>query len=224
MFGDERASAKDISLFFFVRLARGMAQRFPRQRNWRRTCMCVIPPPTFANLITIESQAKHPILAQSVNRFLRYGNGVGTCARADAPHPWPVESISRNDPQPTHQIWTQSAEPFLRYRSAVCTCARADIPHPWLLHALQLMGPQLHTKFQHNWPSRYRVVADEAFMENEVRTCGCTPSMTCLKETSQIRYANLSEIAVLLPVTKKHRSRCVSAQNTREKNLLLIEI
>ena len=61
-----------------------------------------------------------------------------------------------HDLQLKHQNWIQSAKPFLRYRSVVCTCARAEIPHPWLLHALQLMGPQLHTKFQHNQPSRYR--------------------------------------------------------------------
>ena len=45
-----------------------------------------------------------------------------------------------------------------------------------------------------------------------------------LKETSHLRYANLSEIAVLLPVSKNHRPRHVSAQNTRKTNLLLIEI
>ena len=45
-----------------------------------------------------------------------------------------------------------------------------------------------------------------------------------LKKTSQLRYANLSEMAVLLPVSKNHRTRRVSAENTREKNLLLIEI
>ena len=39
------------------------------------------------------------------------------------------------------------------------------------VHALQLMEPQLHTKFQHNRPSCYRVVADEAFMEKGLRTC-----------------------------------------------------
>ena len=68
-----------------------------------------------------------------------------------------------NDPQPTYQIWTQSAKWFLRYRSAVCgylcTCARAEMPHLWLLHKLQLIGPQEHTKFQHNRPSRYRATA-----------------------------------------------------------------
>ena len=38
-----------------------------------------------------------------------------------------------------------------------------------------------------------------------------------LKETSHLRYANLSEIAVLLPVSKNHRPRRISAQNTRKK-------
>ena len=45
-----------------------------------------------------------------------------------------------------------------------------------------------------------------------------------LKETSRLWYANLSEIAVLLPVSKNYRPRHVSAQNTRKTNMLLIEI
>ena len=55
-------------------------QWHPRQRNWRRTCVrAVTQPPTSANLITIVSLANAQILAQSVNRFLRYRGG---CARA----------------------------------------------------------------------------------------------------------------------------------------------
>ena len=47
----------------------------------------VTPLLTFANLIVLSgSQTKHPILAQSVNRFFRYGKVVRTRARADAPH------------------------------------------------------------------------------------------------------------------------------------------
>ena len=90
MFGDERASTKEISLFLVWLQYQGSAvsettklETHVRMRNY-----AVTPPPTFANLITIESQAKHPILAQSVNRLLIYGKGpVRMCANADAPHP-----------------------------------------------------------------------------------------------------------------------------------------
>ena len=101
MFGDERASAKKINLFLIRSALRQQnwgrdwdsVQQFPRQQNWRRTCVhAVAQPPTFANLITIGSLANHHILAQSVNQFLRYGDGVCTCARAEVPHPRLVES------------------------------------------------------------------------------------------------------------------------------------
>ena len=76
---------------------RDRAQRFSRQRNWRRTCVCAVtPPPTFANLIIIGSQAKHQILAQSLNRFLWYGAGLCTFARA-----WyPTDNLYK-----THSYW-----------------------------------------------------------------------------------------------------------------------
>ena len=81
MFGDERARPKEISLFFLCGF-NVKAERFPRQRNWRRTCECaVIPPPTFVNLVTIGSLTTHQILAKLINRILRYGGGlhVRTC-------------------------------------------------------------------------------------------------------------------------------------------------
>ena len=84
MFGDERASAKEISLFlcdFNIG-----AQRFPRQRNWGRTCECAVtPPPDFLYLVTIGSLATHQILAQLVNRILRYGDGVHVRTCRDSP-------------------------------------------------------------------------------------------------------------------------------------------
>ena len=58
------------------------AERFPRQRNWRRTCECAVtPPPTFVNPVTIASLATHQILAKLVNRILRYGGGRGVHVR-----------------------------------------------------------------------------------------------------------------------------------------------
>ena len=56
----------------------------------------VTPSPTFVNLINIGPQAKHQILAQSVNRFLRYGDGV---SRAH------VQSYPTNDLYKTHSYW-----------------------------------------------------------------------------------------------------------------------
>ena len=45
-------------------------------KHVRRKCAVTLPQ-TYANLITIGSQAKHQLLAQSVNRFLRYGDERG---------------------------------------------------------------------------------------------------------------------------------------------------
>ena len=90
MIGDERASANEISLFFLFFWCgfRDRAQQVPRQRNWRRTCECVVTPPQpFVSLATIGSLVTHQILAQFVNRFLRYGEGVlCTCAHAEVPN------------------------------------------------------------------------------------------------------------------------------------------
>ena len=125
----ERASpsAKEISLFgcFLLLLQRNRTQRFPRQRNWRRTCVCAVtPPPTFANFITIGSQAKHQILAQSVNRFLRYGDGVCTCARATCRGTQLMTCIKHtaNGSLTTHLISAQCAQRFPRYGKGVRTC------------------------------------------------------------------------------------------------------
>ena len=76
MFGDERASPEQISLFWCVFYVK--AERFPRQRNWRRTCECAVtPPPTFVNFVT----DTHQILAKLVNRIVRYGDGGGGAIR-----------------------------------------------------------------------------------------------------------------------------------------------
>ena len=117
------------------------AERFPRQRNWRRRCECAVTsPPTVVNLVTTGSLATNQILAKLVNRILGYGDGGCTCARARCPTP-PMTCGKHvlSDPQPTYQIWTQSVKPFLRYISAVCTCARAEIFHPWLVLSTYFM-------------------------------------------------------------------------------------
>ena len=56
----------------------------------------------------------------------------------------------------THQIWTQSAQPLAKSGKRVCTCARADALHLRHVESTYLMGPQSHTKFERNQPSRLR--------------------------------------------------------------------
>ena len=69
-FGNERASAEEISLFL-VRL----------QGQGSEVSMCSHITSDFCKPITIGFQVKHQILPRSVNRFLRYGDGLCTCAR-----------------------------------------------------------------------------------------------------------------------------------------------
>ena len=70
------------------------AERFPRQRNWRRKSeYAVTLPPTLVSRYYWAS-SHTSILAKLVNRILRYGTGGEgcTCARAEMPHP-------------THDLW-----------------------------------------------------------------------------------------------------------------------
>ena len=64
-------------------------------------------PPTFVNLASIGSLATHQILAQLVNRILRYGDGgrvhVRTCRDAP-PQPRLVESTYLVTPNPRHPL------------------------------------------------------------------------------------------------------------------------
>ena len=106
MFGDERASAKEISLFLVQLQGQGSAVSETKklETHVRRYVSTVIPSPTFANLITFRSQAKSQILAQSVNPFLSYGDGVCTvqlctCARAG------TQGHPTNDLHETHSYW-----------------------------------------------------------------------------------------------------------------------
>ena len=91
MFGDERASAKEISLFFYVASVPGLSG-FRDSETGHARANVVTPPPSLVNLVTIGSLAKHQILAQLATRILRYGGGGCTCARAVIPHP-------------THNLW-----------------------------------------------------------------------------------------------------------------------
>ena len=68
MFGDERASAKEISLFFCVTSMSAVSETTKLETRVR---MCSHPTSDFLYLVTIRSLATHQILAQLVNRILR---------------------------------------------------------------------------------------------------------------------------------------------------------
>ena len=91
MFGDEQASAKEISLFLVWLLCQGSAVSKTTNETGHARANVVTPPPTLVNLVTIGSLATHQILAQLATRILRYGDGVHvrTC----------------NDVPPTHDLW-----------------------------------------------------------------------------------------------------------------------
>ena len=104
MFGDERASAKEIGKFVFG--VASMFQRFPRQRNWRRTCECAVtPPPTLVNLVTLGSPATHQILAQLATRILRCGDeGARAHVQRCPTPPLTCGKHLLSDAQPTYQL------------------------------------------------------------------------------------------------------------------------
>ena len=87
MLGDERASEKEINLFFVRLQCQGSAVSETTKLE-THVRMCSHPTSDFLYLVTIGSLATHQILAQLVNRILRYGDGVHvrTCREAP-PHP-----------------------------------------------------------------------------------------------------------------------------------------
>ena len=101
MFGDERASAKEIGKFVFGVASMSGLSGFRDNETGHARANVVTPPPTLVNLATIGSLATHQILAQLVNRILRYGDGVHVRTCRDAPpHPLIVESTYLVTPNP----------------------------------------------------------------------------------------------------------------------------
>ena len=76
MFSDERASAKEISLFLVWLLGMPGLSGFRDNETGHARANVVTPPPTLVSLVTIGSLATHQILAQLATRSLRYGDGV----------------------------------------------------------------------------------------------------------------------------------------------------
>ena len=87
MLGDERLSAKEISLFFVRLQCQGSAVSKTAKLE-THVRMCSHPTSDLLYLVTIGSLATHQILAQLVNRILRYGDWVHVRTCRDAPpHP-----------------------------------------------------------------------------------------------------------------------------------------
>ena len=126
--------ARKIKSVFFLCGFSARAQRFPRQRNWTRTCECGHPTSDSCKSRNYWVSSHTWNFSTIGHSILRYGDGG---ARAHVQRcPTPPMTCGKHvlsDLQPTCQIWTQSVKPFLRYRSTMCTCARAEIPHPWIV-------------------------------------------------------------------------------------------
>ena len=125
------SKGRNIFSSVFWRCFRDRAQWFPRQRNWSRTCKCAVTlPPTFANLITIGSIVKHQILAQSVNRFLRYGDGVCTVHVRTCRGTQPMTCIERIATRSLTTSTTFQHNASSDFRNMEKRCARADVGTP----------------------------------------------------------------------------------------------
>ena len=103
MFGDERASAKEMSVFGVASMP-GLSG-FRDNETGHARANVVTPPPTLIYLVTIGSLATHQILEQLATRILRYGDGS---ARAHVQRcPTPPMTYGKHvlsDLQPTYQI------------------------------------------------------------------------------------------------------------------------
>ena len=142
MFGDERASPKEISLFLVWLQCQGWAvSEITKLETHVR--MCGHPTSDFCksrNYWASNHTSNFSKIVQSdpeIRRWEGRGVHVRTCRSAHVQRcPTPPMTCGKHvlsDLQPTYQIWTQSVKPILRYISVVCTCARAEIPHPWLV-------------------------------------------------------------------------------------------
>ena len=85
MFGDEGASAKEINLFFCVTSKSQGSAVSETTKLETHVRMCSHPTSEFLYLVTIGSLYTHQILAQFVNRILRYGDWVHVRTCRDAP-------------------------------------------------------------------------------------------------------------------------------------------
>ena len=95
MFGDERASAKEMSLLWCG--FRDRVQRIPGQRNLRRTCVCAVTSPNFykPHHYWVSSQISNlSTIGQSILEILRWG--VRACRGTHYP---------TNDLFKTHRYW-----------------------------------------------------------------------------------------------------------------------
>ena len=123
MFGDERASAKEKNLFWCG--FRDRAQRFPRQRNWRCTCVCAL----CSHLISDFCKPHHYWVPSQTSNFSTIGQSVleirsarvdvdSRCARAN------VQGYRTNDLYQTHSYWVPN-------HSLHSSTVRPVVPEIW---------------------------------------------------------------------------------------------
>ena len=103
MLGDERGSAKEISLFFYVASVPGLSGFLDNETGHARA-NSGHPTSDSCHLVTIGSLATHQILAQLATRILRYGGGVHGRTCRDPTPPMTCGKHLLNDLQPTYQI------------------------------------------------------------------------------------------------------------------------
>ena len=170
MFGDDRASAKEISLFFCAASGTGLAAVSETTKLETYVRMCTVQSPHLRLLQTSSLLGLKPnqILAQSVNRFLRYGDGVCTCARAH-----PIDRHGYRLPRRCGHGYRlpRRCAPlrdrlmrFIQAISWVVGCIKRTAAGSLTTHLISAQCAQ--------WFPRYG---------KGVRTCGCNPPMTCVK-------------------------------------------
>ena len=88
MFGDERASAKEIGKFLLGVASMSGLSGFRDNESADHVRLCSHPSSDSCKSLTIGSPATHQILAQLATRILRHGDGVHVRTCRDAPpHP-----------------------------------------------------------------------------------------------------------------------------------------
>ena len=137
MFGDERASAKDINLFL-MRLQRQDSAVSETTKLETHVHMCSHSTSDFCKPYHSSQTSNFSTIGQSVLEIRRWGVHGRTCRGIQL-----MTCIKRTNTGnlTTHLISAQCARRFPRYGKGVRTCARADATHPWLVEGTQLMTP-----------------------------------------------------------------------------------
>ena len=169
MFGDERASAKEISLLFCVTSMSGLSDF---RDNESEDARANVQSPHLRLFISrnywVSSHTSN--FSTLVYRILRYGDWVHvrTC-RDVPPHPRLVESTYLVTPIP-HTKFEHNRPSRFRDTEARCGCisAHAHVQRypirDCCISCNYIMGPQVHANFQRNRPNRYRETTGGTFV------------------------------------------------------------